>query len=688
MACLALKRTNVVEPNLASPNATPSGYGPSDLSSAYALPSGAGGGQTVAIVDAQDDPNAESDLATYRSTYGLPACTTANGCFKKIAEDGSTNYPTGDTGWAGEISLDVDMVSAVCPNCHILLVEATSANMDDLGTAVNQAVSQGAKFVSNSYGGSEDSTDTSSDSSYFNHPGVAITVSSGDEAYGAEYPAASQYVTAVGGTSLSKASNSRGWSESVWSTSSTEGGGSGCSAYDAKPSWQKDTGCSKRTIADVSAVADPATGVAVYQTYGGSGWDVYGGTSASSPIIASVYALAGTPAAGSYPSSYPYAHTSNLNDVTTGNNGTCSPTYLCTAGPGYDGPTGLGTPAGTAAFASGTSTGNTVTVTNPGSQSGKAGTAVSLQLSGTDSASGQTLSYTATGLPAGLSISSSGLISGTPTTAGTSSVTVTAKDSTGATGSTTFSWTVSSATGNTVTVTSPGNQSGTVGTAVSLQVSGTDSASGQSLSYSATGLPAGLSISSSGLISGTPTTAGTSSVTVTAKDSTGATGSATFSWTVAAGTGCTGGGQLLGNAGFETGTASPWTASAGVIDNSSSEPAHSGSWKAWLDGYGTTHTDTLSQTVTIPAGCKATFSFWLHIDTAETGTTAYDKLAVTANGTNLATYSNVNANTGYVQKSFDLSSYAGKSVTLKFTGTEDSSLQTSFVIDDTALNAS
>ncbi|PYC67811.1 hypothetical protein C7C46_29935, partial [Streptomyces tateyamensis] len=221
--------------------------------------------------------------------------------------------------------------------------------------------------------------------------------------------------------------------------------------------------------------------------------------------------------------------------------------------------------------------------------------------------------------------------------------------------------------GNTVTVANPGSQNGTVGTAASLQVSGSDSATGQTLTYSATGLPAGLSISTSGLISGTPTAAGTSSVTVTAKDTTGATGSTTFSWTVGGGgTGCTAA-QLLGNAGFETGTAAPWTTSTGVVDNSSSEAAHSGSWKAWMNGYGSAHTDTVSQTVTIPAGCKATFSFWLHIDTAETGSTAYDKLTVTANGTSLATYSNVNAATGYVQKSFDLSSYAGQTVTLKFT---------------------
>jgi len=242
---------------------------------------------------------------------------------------------------------------------------------------------------------------------------------------------------------------------------------------------------------------------------------------------------------------------------------------------------------------------------------------------------------------------------------------------------------------NTVTVTNPGSQSGTVGTAASLQVSATDSASGQTLTYSATGLPAGLSISSGGLITGTPTTAGTSNVTVTATDGTGASGSASFSWTEATSGGgtCTAG-QLIGNAGFETGTAAPWTASSGVVDNSTSEAAHSGSWKAWMDGYGSAHTDTLSQTVTVPAGCKATFSFWLHIDTKETGSTAYDKLTVQAGSTTLATYSNVNAATGYVQKSFDLSAFAGQTVTLKFTGVEDSSLATSFVIDDTALNIS
>ncbi len=237
-----------------------------------------------------------------------------------------------------------------------------------------------------------------------------------------------------------------------------------------------------------------------------------------------------------------------------------------------------------------------------------------------------------------------------------------------------------------VTVNNPGNQSGTVGTPVSL----TMSASGGTAPYtwSATGLPTGLSInSSSGVISGTPSAAGTYSVTVTAHDSGSNTGSTSFTWTIGtSGGGCSSPGQKLGNPGFETGSASPWSASTGVVDNSTAEPAHSGSWKAWLNGYGTTHTDTLSQSVSIPSGCTATFSFYLHIDTAETTTTtAYDKLTVKAGSTTLATYSNLNHNTGYALKSFTVP--AG-TTSVSFTGTEDSSLQTSFVIDDTAFTAS
>jgi subtilase family serine protease len=341
-ACNALVRTDSAARPFAP--AAPSGLSPANLHAAYKLPTAGGAGLTVAIVDAYDDPKAESDLAVYRSTFGLPACTTANGCFRKVNQTGGTSYPAGNTGWAEEISLDVDMVSAVCPQCHILLVEATTASIANLGTAVNTAVRLGAVAVSNSYGGAEYSGETSADT-YYNHPGVAITVSSGDSGYGVEYPAASRYVTSVGGTSLRTASTTRGWSETAWS-----GAGSGCSRYEAKPTWQHDTGCARRTVADVSAVADPATGVAVYDTYGVGGWLVFGGTSVASPVIAAVYALAGRPAAGSVPASLAYSHTGNLFDVTSGSNGSCGSSYLCTAKAGYDGPTGLGTPNGTGAF--------------------------------------------------------------------------------------------------------------------------------------------------------------------------------------------------------------------------------------------------------------------------------------------------------------------------------------------------
>jgi subtilase family serine protease len=328
---------------------TPSGYNPPDLQSAYNLPPNTAttwtpNGKTVAIVDAYDDPKAESDLGVYRSKESLPACTTSNGCFRKVNQSGGTRYPRGNAGWAEEISLDLDMVSAICPNCKILLVEATSATFSNLSAAEDTAAKLGASAISNSYGGSEWSTETSYDTHY-NHPGIAITVSSGDSGYGVQYPAASPNVTAVGGTSLYHCSTNctrTDWSETAWS-----GAGSGCSAYEPKPGWQTDGGCSYRTVADVSAVADPNTGVSVYDTYGVSGWLVFGGTSVSSPIIASLYALAGNTV--NY-GSYPYSHTSSLNDVTSGSNGTCSPSYLCTAGTGYDGPTGLGTPNGIGGF--------------------------------------------------------------------------------------------------------------------------------------------------------------------------------------------------------------------------------------------------------------------------------------------------------------------------------------------------
>jgi subtilase family serine protease len=355
-ACMVLIRTDVKQRTAAVVGYVPTGYGfgPSSLQSAYNLPSSThGSGETVAVVDAYNDPDAVSNVATYRSSWGLPACNTSTkaGCLTVVNQNGTASpLPTnsGSTGWATEESLDVDMVSAICPACHIYLVEANTPSLKNLGTAVDSAISvDHAEFVSNSYGGNQSTNDATYDKKYYKHKGVAVTASAGDDGYGVSYPAASKFVTAVGGTSLSTASNSRGWTETVWS-----GSGGGCSTYEKKPTWQTDTGCSKRTDNDVAADANPNTGVAIYDTYDQSGWLQVGGTSVSSPIIASVFALAGTPAAGTWPTSYIYAHTSALYDVTSGNNGSCSPAYLCTGEVGYDGPTGWGTPNGLTAFTS------------------------------------------------------------------------------------------------------------------------------------------------------------------------------------------------------------------------------------------------------------------------------------------------------------------------------------------------
>jgi subtilase family serine protease len=323
-------------------NATPSGYGPADIQSAYKL-AGLTTGSTVAIVDAYNDPTAAADLAVYRSQYGLPACTVAGGCLRITNQSGGSNLPQTNAGWATEISLDLDMVSAAFPSCKILLVEAGSASFANLGAGVNYAATQsGVKAISNSYGGSD-----TAQSSAYNHPGIAVTASTGDSGYGIQSPASYDAVVAVGGTSLTRASNSRGWSESAWS-----GAGSGCSTLNAKPSWQTGaTQCSGKAAADVSAVADPNTGVAVYDStsyQGRKGWQVYGGTSASSPIVAGVYALSGN--TSGYPASIAWGNPSGLNDVSSGSNGTCSPAVWCTSGAGWDGPTGLGTPNGTSSF--------------------------------------------------------------------------------------------------------------------------------------------------------------------------------------------------------------------------------------------------------------------------------------------------------------------------------------------------
>ena len=344
-----------------------SGLSPQRLWDAYKLPGAANNtfvwnNQTIAIVDAYDNPNAASDLLAYRQQFGLPLCSNGGvDClFSKVNQSGASSpLPVADMGWGQEIDLDIEMASATCPNCKVLLVEAASNYFSDLGAAEDRAAVLGANAISNSYGGGEFSSETSSAyDGHFTHPGIAITVSTGDSGYGTEFPATSAHVTAVGGTSLQSSSNARGWTETAWS-----GTGSGCSYYVPHPSWQPLIGtCTHRVVADVSAVADPYTGVAVYDSYGSSGganWYVFGGTSVSSPIIAGVYALAGN-AGGLTPGitygEYPYAHRSGLFDVVSGSNGRCTSwrnrtnLALCTAVTGYDGPTGLGTPDGINAF--------------------------------------------------------------------------------------------------------------------------------------------------------------------------------------------------------------------------------------------------------------------------------------------------------------------------------------------------
>jgi hypothetical protein len=309
------------DPNL--PATLIPGFHPADLAAAYALPVQNAGG-TVAVVDAFDDPAAEIDLAVYRAAFGLPPCTTANGCFRKLNQTGAAgSYPAPDLGWAQETALDLEMVSAACPRCSILLVEASSAQLDDLGAAVDTAAANGARAISNSYYAPEWSGEANEDVHY-RHAGIAITASSGDRGY-PSYPAASRYVTSVGGTSLQRSGG--GWSESAWSYT-----GHGCSAYVAAPSFQNQaaTRCRTRSAVDVAAVADPATGVAMFQAASG-GWLVAGGTSVGAPLIASAYALAGR----GHDVRAAYQNPGAFHDV---------------APSGYDAITGLGTPSGIGGF--------------------------------------------------------------------------------------------------------------------------------------------------------------------------------------------------------------------------------------------------------------------------------------------------------------------------------------------------
>ncbi|MFJ7214819.1 S8 family serine peptidase [Amycolatopsis sp. NPDC098790] len=323
----------------------PAGWGADDLASAYALPTAPGPDTVVGISIAYDAPNLEADLAAYRAQYGLPPCTTANGCFRKVNQQGAAvPLPEADFGWAMESTLDVSMVSAACPSCRLLVVEGNTPGFADLAETEDTAVRLGATVVSNSYGAREGGAPLAF-ASHYQHPGVAVVASSGDAGFtAASYPANLATTIAVGGTSLARdPSSARGWAESAW-----QYGGSGCSAYIAKPSWQRDTHCGKRTVADVAAAAED---IAIHYADAG-GWLPANGTSASAPFVAGLIARSGHVTA---PADL-YANASRFTDVTTGHNDPagggkkCGGDYLCVAGPGYDAPTGVGVPNGLTGF--------------------------------------------------------------------------------------------------------------------------------------------------------------------------------------------------------------------------------------------------------------------------------------------------------------------------------------------------
>ena len=629
-------------------------YTADQLASAYRFSSlyGAGdegAGQTVALYELE--PDKPSDISAYQSCYG----TSASVSYVKV--DSGSGSGAGE----GEAALDIEDVIGLAPKASILVYQGPNSGSGAYDT-YNSIISQDkAKVISTSWGlceSSEGSSAASSENTLFQEAatqGQSIYAAAGDSgsedcgtnSLAVDDPASQPYVTGVGGTTLSALGPPP--AQTVWAddTSSHEcgggscGGGGGISSLWSMPSYQSGApsslnvinsgssgspcqaagGSYCREVPDVSADADPYTG---YSIYSDGQWTGIGGTSAAAPLWAAFTALTnsssacnGTPIGFANPVLYKAAgsaYSSDFSDVTSGNNDiTHTNGGKFAAGTGYDMASGLGTPIGSA---------------------------LSSTLCGGGGGGGTT---------------------------------------------------------PTVTVTNPGSETGTVGTAVSVQIHASDS-DGGALTYGATGLPAGLSINSStGLITGTPTTAASSSVTVTATDSSGPSGTASFTWTISAASGSCTAAQLLGNPNFATGSAAPWTTTADVVvPASDGEAGYGGAqYVAWLDGYNDPHTDTLAQAVAIPAGCPiATFSFYLHIDTTQTGSTVHDTLNVqvlSSSGSvlgTLATFSNANAASGYTQHSYSLSAYAGQTITLKLTGTETTRKETSFVVSDTGLNVS
>ena len=422
VTCDALVRTDIAAVPSLAPNEVPSGYSPADLAQAYSLRTNHGAGATVAMVNAFQDPTIEHDLGVYREQFGLPPCTTANGCFHVVNQHGDPSplplHDPRDFTAALEQALNVEMVSAVCPLCHILLVEANSSNTFDMYQAEDYATAH-ATYVSNNWGLPEYAGETADDA-HFNRPGVVITASTGDNGHAQQYPATSPYVTAVGGTSLHRAGNARGFTEDAWDSA-----GSACSTYEPRPAWQLAvTTCDNRAEADVSATADPSYPVAVYDSYGHNGWITSGGTSVSTPIITAIYALAGTPRATDYPVTYLYTHAQYLNDITTGDaNGNCG-APICDATTGWDGPSGLGSPNGSTAF----TYKFPFSVASPGDQHTNIHNIVNLQLQAFNG--DPPYHWAASGLPIGLDIDlNSGMIFGQVTQVGNFGVTIFVADS-------------------------------------------------------------------------------------------------------------------------------------------------------------------------------------------------------------------------------------------------------------------
>jgi hypothetical protein len=328
----------------AQPADAPAGFTPADLQSAYDIPTVINGHPTIALIDAYGDSALESDLAMYRSAFDLPACSVANGCLEIVNTDGNPSplpgAPPADDDWTVETSLDVDMASAACPSCNLVVIQAQDDVGNGLELAQAMAASLGASVISNSWGGPEkQGVSLTGVEPYFDQP-VAVFVAAGDDGYddggqGPDYPGTSSYTIAVGGTHLEKASNARGWTETAWSS-----GGSACSLSIAKPSYQSATGCTFKATTDIAAVGDPQTGMASYNSNDG-GWTVVGGTSAATPLVAAMFAATGN--GGQTSGAFIAQNAGKLNDVTSGNNGDCG-TALCTAGKGWDGPTGYGTP--------------------------------------------------------------------------------------------------------------------------------------------------------------------------------------------------------------------------------------------------------------------------------------------------------------------------------------------------------